>query len=473
MELFITDRRRLTGLTMPEGADCSPHDVLDRRAIPQGMPFILAADGGYDVRLNQWLASLPNNNVFARNSWSAYARDLLIWIRWLSEHCDGKTIWTADDEDFRAFYFARCHSEDPAERIVESSWKRQRSTLVAFYESAVARGYVARNPCRNRGGRGRRRKTRLGLPTSTTSPPAKHLSIPAYLLFREVGMQGRRGAASGRAPAFRRNGNRNAAAANLAVSTGARLEELSLILKPQLPSGPLDPADNGVEIKLDRQTTKGSRERSLLLPVRYLREIQDYVEIERSVAVSKAQQSGRYRDLNWTRVRVERDRILDGSRSYPLARLDGDERMRLFIESEAGGEPAALWLNEAGLPMGYEGWKSVMKSASGACSRAGHTLYATWHTLRHTFAVHTLACILELVFGEHAVDFDPTKAGHQALMLGPLEELKRRMGHSDFRTTWDWYLANAEPARRLVGRAVEEFVGEIAALDSPERLIRQ
>jgi site-specific recombinase XerD len=470
VELFVTDRKLLEGLEMPLGGTRSPRDVLDRRAVKQGMPFILDGEGGYDVRLNRWLAELPDNGAFSRHSWMAYARDLLIWVRWLADCRDDKSVWDADEEDFRAFFFARCHSDDPGERVATSTWARQRTTLTAFYEYAVGWGYVARNPCRRRGGRGLRAvRGHQGLASSSTAPPSKHLGIPTYLVLREVGMRGRREQAGNRRPVYRRNAARNAAAANLVVSTGLRLEEFSLLLRSQVLDPVIDSGGKVVTIQVDVLTAKGNRERKVELPIRYLHEIAEYVEIERAVAVSRAQRAGRYRTAEWKPVRLEGARVIDRGRSYPLARLDNEERMRLLVDAETGVEPAALWLNEDGVPMGYEGWKSTMRSATRVCSAAGHRLDATWHTLRHTFAVHTLAWLLELVFGPRAGHFDPARENDRVLMLDPIRELQRRMGHTDFRTTWNWYLANAEPARRLVGRAVERFVEEIAELDATER----
>jgi len=473
MELFITDRRLLDGFQMPGLDAVEPRVVLDRAAVAQGMPFILDADGAYDVRLNAWLAELPANDSTSRHTWTAYARDLLIWVRWLFEARDGKTVWDAGGEDFRAFYFARCRSENPAERVGPATWARQRSTMTAFYEYAVGCGYVSRNPCRTRGlQRQRGRGHRQGLASSSSSPPAKHLSIPAFLLLREIGMRGRP-APDSQFRICRRNASRNAAAANLVVSTGLRLEEFSLLLLPQIPVGLLEPGDKLVKLKVDRLTAKGNRERFVFVPIRYLRDIWDYVQIERSVAVSRAQQSGRYEKIDWRRTRVDGDRAIESGRSYPVERLAHDERMRLFVDTDAGGEPAALWLNEDGLPMGYEAWKSTMRSAAKACGHAGHPLHATWHTLRHTFAVHTLACLMELVFGDRAREFDPTKEKDRALMLDPIRELQLFLGHADFRTTWNWYLANAEPARRLLGRAVETFVDEIVTSELPQRVLER
>ncbi|MFD5574551.1 hypothetical protein [Streptomyces cadmiisoli] len=74
-----------------------------------------------------------------------------------------------------------------------------------------------------------------------------------------------------------------------------------------------------------------------------------------------------------------------------MAQLDGVERRRVLVATQDGGwEPAMVWLNQWGLPMGMSGWKQVLADANARCHALGVRQRATPHMLRHSYAVITL-----------------------------------------------------------------------------------
>lgn len=109
------------------------------------MPFILGSDGAYDHHLNRFLRSCPTMGVRSLNSLRAYAQDIVVWMRFLEERRNGKSLWLADREDIAASHEARRLSE-PSVRISASSWNRMITALDKLYRWAVNEKIVAVAP---------------------------------------------------------------------------------------------------------------------------------------------------------------------------------------------------------------------------------------------------------------------------------------------------------------------------------------
>jgi hypothetical protein len=134
-----------------------------------------------------------------------------------------------------------------------------------------------------------------------------------------------------------------------------------------------------------------------------LKQIREYVDIERASAVEAARRSGRYLVGDWLHV-VEARRdgaVILGDDGRPLLfrwrDLGVEDRLRLLLIDEDGAplQPLALWLTEAGMPMQFDSWENVFSDACARCGRFGVRLSATPHTLRHTFAVHMLTQLVK------------------------------------------------------------------------------
>ena len=92
------------------------------------MPFILDVNGNYDHDLNRFFRACPTMGVRSMNSLRAYARDIIVWLRFLEERRNGKRVWQADRTDIAAFHEARRLS-DPPYRISAASWNRAIAAL--------------------------------------------------------------------------------------------------------------------------------------------------------------------------------------------------------------------------------------------------------------------------------------------------------------------------------------------------------
>ncbi len=87
MDLRTTSRARWEAAGLDGGA----WDVLDRVGVREGQPFVLGADGSYDVELNRFFRELPSWGVRAENSVEGYTRDVMLFCRFPHESRGGKS----------------------------------------------------------------------------------------------------------------------------------------------------------------------------------------------------------------------------------------------------------------------------------------------------------------------------------------------------------------------------------------------
>ena len=450
-ELYFTDLAALALPVTVNGTEVQLSEDEIAKAqdygLVEGMPFILGADGTYDHDLNRFFRSCPTIGVHSPNSWRAYAHDILIWMRFLSERRDGKSLWLADRTDIAAFHKARRLSE-PRHRITASSWNRSIAALDKFYGWAVEEKLIGQTPFKySRSWVRSTNGTSLGVSSNIAREKAarksktRFLSLDRYLAFRDVGLRGR--LPDGKEdPTWRgRNGERNALFAELLVTTGLRLQEASSLLSVELP----DPTDSGahrlIAFGLASATGKGSKGREVRLPERLVKRLHDYVLIERSICLSRLQQRGTIERNARMLFAVDHDhksiQLVEAKRTKKV-RVDGllpDERRRL-VWSETMN-PVALWLTEGGLPMPMSAWQAVFARACERCRRLGIDIDVTPHVLRHTFAVHMLAMLLK----EQAAWLREDRSNclhpsYRHLIGDPLLKLQRLMGHSRIDSTY-------------------------------------
>lgn len=403
--------------------------------------------------------------VRSPNSLRAYGRDLVVWMRFLSERRQGKRIWQADREDIAAYHAARRRSSPPY-RISASSWNRAVAALEKFYGWAVEEGLMATSPF---GAIANWRPVRNGrfAPTRTIrarEPGARRgdlrfVSLDHFLAFRDVGLRGRR-LDGDEDPAWNgRHGERNALFAELLVTTGLRLEEAASLLAIELPAIDRSPSvPKSVPFRLPASIAKGGREREIRMPVRLLRRLADYVAIERANALANCRHPVSEVSEPIV-VRDEPDRtsvaMADDAGIVRRVRLDvltPRDRRRLVT---ASGEPLPLWLNEAGRPMTPAAWSLVFRRASARCRAVGIDLDVRPHALRHTFAVHMLSMLIReqigSVLAKGPAD-EPGAAAYHRMIGDPLQKLQRLMGHASIASTYI-YLDSLEESRELVEAA--------------------
>lgn len=409
--------------------------------------------------------------VRSTNSLRAYARDLIVWMRFLLERRGGKGVWRADREDVAAFHAARRRSEPP-HRISAASWNRSIAALEKFYGWAAEEGLIEVSPFGLRIALRPIGRGRYG-PVSTSrarEPGARRgnlrfIGLDLFLLFRDIGLRGRMDDGHDDEDWRGRHGERNALFAELLVTTGLRLEEAASLLAIELPAPErLSSATKSLPFFLPASIAKGGRPREIRLPVRLLRRLHDYAGIERENALAGNRRLPSRPLIALSTANRNTVGIADDDGIVSPVRLDALTpllRQRLITPT---GEPLALWLNEAGRPMTPAAWAAVFRRASKRCGDAGLDLVVTPHALRHTFATHMLSMLIREQIGSVLGDGppgDPGSAVYRRMIDDPLQKLQRLLGHASIASTYI-YLDSLEESRALVEAASERWS---AALD--------
>jgi site-specific recombinase XerD len=442
-------------------------DGLDRH-----IPIILRNGDLYDGDLDRFFLELPLRGVRPPHSFRAYGYDIAVWIRFLETAC-GKTVWAATHADVVAFHRARRRDDAPS-RISAASWNRNIAALDKLYGWAQSEGLVATSPFRHRQvwrqaygpGRARILARNQSYERAARRSDVRFVSLEDYRVFRDVGLRGLTANGAERPGGKDRNGARNALFAELLVTTGLRLSEASLLLAVEMADLARQAAHGRqARFELPCALTKGDRGRSVLLPRRLLQQIASYIAAERAHAVVKFKDREAWhaieRPIFIRRPEPGAARLVlrDGS-TIPFAVLTQDERGRLVIcdDNGAPNEPAALWLTEIGLPVQPNSWEAAFARASRRCSAAGFSVRVHPHQLRHTFAVHMLAMLIQHRLRESAGD-DPDFAaeGYRRLLGDPLQQVQRLLGHASLTTTYI-YLDHIAARADTVDAAVEELL---------------
>src|SRR6266852_5410669 len=281
-QLYFTD---LAALRRPAIVDGVTQELLVETAaaaeatgLSDGMPFILDECGGYDVDLNRFFRACPTMGVRSLNSLRAYARDLLVWMRFLCERRGSKPIWQAYREDVAAYHAARRRSA-PVHRICAASWNRAVAALEKFYVWAVEEELIATSPFgsstmwrRVRGGRFAPVRTARAREAGARRGDLRFVGLDHFFAFRDVGLRGRQFDGCEDAAWSGRHGERNALFAELLVTTGLRLEEAASLLAIELPTPDRMPTkQRSLSFRLPAAIAKGGRAWDIRLPVRLLR----------------------------------------------------------------------------------------------------------------------------------------------------------------------------------------------------------
>lgn len=444
--------------------------ILERRSAagPDAHVPIILRDGElYDPDLDRFFRDLPLNGVRSRHSLRAYGYDVLVWIRFLSEAC-AKTVWQADRHDILAYHRARRRVE-AGQRISAASWNRAIACLDRLYRWGVQEGLIAEAPFTHRSvwrqGYGGRR-AQISARNDAYEPAARRadvsfVTLDDYRRFRDVGLRGHLPDGGARPGARDRNGIRNVLFSDLIVTTGLRLEEASCLFASDLVFTGGN-CSRQVWLDLPDAQTKGDRGRQILVPARLLEQVRAYIDVERAHAVAKFQRRSGWQSIDRP-IFVHRERhgarlrLLDGG-EIALDLIDPEERGRIIVCDSDGtpSEPAVLWLSEIGLPVRPNSWEVVFARASSRCRSFDLDINISPHQLRHTFAVHMLAMLIQHRLRAAALPIGPME-GYRQILGDPLQQVQRLLGHASLTTTYI-YLDHIATRADTVDAAVEELL---------------
>jgi len=434
---------------------------------------MIVLDGGiYDPDLDRFLLDLPLNGVRSRHSLRAYGYDVMLWVRFL-EQARSKGVWAAERDDVTAFHRTR-RREEAGARISAASWNRSVAALEKLYRWAEAEGVVAASPFSHRHvwrrGHASRRIQVVARNESyeraAKRSDVRFVSLDDYRVFRDVGLRGLASNGGARTGARDRNVARNTLFAELLVTTGLRLEEASFLLAFELDGlSKTASCSRQTWFKLPSALTKGDRGRSVLLPRRLLQQITAYIAVERTLAIAKFQSRSGWREIDRP---ILIHRPIPGAVALSLANggtaligaVSPEERGRLVICGDDGSpaEPAALWLTEIGQPVQPNSWEVLFARAGRRCADAGCPLRISPHQLRHSFAVHMLAMLIQQRLRDAAGEkTETTMEGYRRLLGDPLQQVQRLLGHASLTTT-TIYLDHIASRADTVDSAVEELL---------------
>jgi site-specific recombinase XerD len=418
---------------------------LAELGLPDLMPFILLEDGAPDRVANSWLASLPAHGCRSASTWKAYALNWAEWARFVRAR--GSDPLTATPDDVAAF-FAVQRLDPSGASVGPATWNRKVAALENFYRWAVDRRLVSASPfvyreAWARGGDGVVRAMRRNLAKERSGrrhATLRWLEQDRLVFFLSVGLGGLLPNGSEDPTFMGRHAARNRAFGELLAASGLRAQEGSLLLVHELPAA-AGPGDRLVALNVPAAVAKGGVPRRTIVSIAALRAIGSYLLLERSQATGR-----------WSPARAleVRDANADGGRvdgrSVRWSTVDVHTRARL-VQSGA----AVTWaLSSTGGPM--TDWSDVFARATERC-RCFQPDFprVTPHTLRHTFAVHTLHRLVSQTVNrvrEHADDPALDVLAGYWRVHDPLLALRDLLGHASITTT-QVYLQAIDPTRML------------------------
>lgn len=451
--------------------------VRERRTasgLDADVPVILFDGAVYDAGLDRFLLDLPLHGVRSRHSLRAYAYDIAVWLRFLDD-ARGATVWAVGREDVLAYHRAR-RRDDAAFRISARSWNRAVAALDKLYRWGEEQGLIAAAPFARRvvwrraagGGRSCIASTNTAYERGAGRADIRHLSLEAFRVFRDVGLRGLGADGLERPGARDRNGARNALFAELLLVTGLRLEEASRLMAFEVLDLDAQGADGRQRwLRLPGPLTKGGRGRSVLIPDRLLTQITAYAAVERRRAAEAFIARGGWRAIDRpimaTAPTASGRLTLVGGGGVAVETLTPEERGRIVLCDAIGAPvaPAALWLTEVGQPVKPNSWEAIFARASRRCAEAGHPMQVHPHRLRHSFAVHMLAMLIDRRLREAAAPVGAME-GYRRLLGDPLQQVQRLLGHASLTTTY-LYLDHVATQADTLDTAVDELMARLPA----------
>lgn len=477
MRRFVIDRHKLVvpAASLPEAVDVNLpllRERLDALGFSDGMPFATEDDGtvGACASLNAYIQDAVACGAYsmdglARNRMPALF-NLLAWLRrrdaehrasaegvpvldWLSVHGEPRIdLLEASRRDLIAYRDLRL------QQVARSTVNTQMSYISAFFAHAHRETWIGRNPVPQWGPR-----NTLLVPGRVESR-ARFLTAAQTRAFLQVGLRGD-GHTTDRPDAPERDHLYGLALA----TTGLRRAEGAFLLDCEVPP-PEHFSHDGVST-FPRVGKKGvTRNVYLTQPLAAAADF--YRRTERHATILAAQpglrrrlRAGELLVLDGVTTLRGKPAVIRNGRTIPATALNDSERQRAVTRTDSGLiEPAVLLVGRRGLPPTVNHWNAIFAAARlradelDAGLRPPQHIRVTPHTLRHTYAVRTLAGLMEQ--GQQRAG-DP-----YALLANPVLTVKELLGHADVSTTHH-YLHAAETWGEHVPAVLARTVSDLTA----------
>jgi len=431
-------------------------------------PILVDPDYRVDPRLSEFFRR-SRFATRAPGTQESYALDYRLLFTFLWRQ--GRYWDQARPEDLEDYEYWRRKDQRNPVRVGGAKWARELAAFRLLYTWAARHGHVPGSPVvvhTHQRRDGRTVEVAELAPRDVRSTNVKWLTPRAYRLWRDVGLRGYR--ADGLLDdAWRgRNEGRDAAFADLLLSSGLRRREAATLLLAELPEANARQRYSSGRIAVAVAKRRG---RYFYVSQAALKAVETYRVTTRAAAVARAQRQGTYARMpvRWVVRGIDRRGMVrwvdqDGQEHKALLDvLDEADRRHLYQEGEGGLEPLAVWLTEAGLPMRPGSWNKVFAQANQRCQQQRLELGCSPHMLRHSMALSMLIALHYAL--DRRMGLTPAERRYYQSVYGNVWTLvKDLLGHASEETTRAVYL---EP---VTGLQLDTLLNEVDD-DSAEELL--
>src|SRR5699024_4345559 len=361
-----------------------------------------------------------------------------------------QTVTNDDLSDYRDYRLGQ--------GISHRTWQRETVILRAFFNYLVEQGLLSKTPWQQIG-----RYSVVKPRPISYEMDVRALTHDQWKQFKNVGL-------GGQLPdglmdmSFRgRSVQRDTTAAELAITTGLRLQEWRTLLQVEL----IQTDGEGASVVLE-STTKGQHRRTIYIPSKTTNDINLYVNTERKRVVRNAQKwLSRHSEglalVNNIEQNTGKISYAYRGRSYrkQYFQITIQHRAVLVEHRDSHIEPLSLFVGTTGKPPSQRSWHNTFAQANRRLQHFTGTSHYTGrpispHDLRHTFAV----VLLQHLQLRALQNSRPGRAGHGTLsehiISNPLLTVQRLLRHANTSTSMI-YLRYLEEADALIQRAFDAW----------------
>lgn len=419
------------------------------RRVPDSCPIIVDALFWPMQPWTEFLRQYSQN--ISVNSARAYGRDLFSFAEYLAKR--GLNYLEVDNQVLVSY-----RDERLANGLSQRSWQRETVVLRAFFKYLKDSGEITSMPWHQVG-----RYSVLNPRPHDFDLRVRTLTRNQWNSFRNVGLGG--DLPSGEIDASYRGKfpMRDMVGAEIALTTGMRLQEWRTLMTVELATLP----SSGGAITLEA-TAKGSKRRTVYIPESTMSDIELYIQTERQRLIRQAQKSLRNNIENL--AIIEKHDTSSGTLHY---RYQGEYfRKRTYqipithraVMTEVQDSilsPVSLFLGSTGKPTSQRAWQSTFLKANRRVWKhldipKSQQIPVTPHDLRHTFAVVLLRNLQRRAYQIQGQGKFGLGGISEQIVSNPLLTVQRLLGHSSPATTMN-YLRYLEDSDLLVQRAFEEW----------------
>jgi integrase len=416
-------------------------ELFDSEGLPNSHPFVVGTDASMlgTEHLNRYLLAAHRESDYEKRSLSTFhAPKLTTFLRWLWNHHGEPVELTVTTTEH-----LRIYKKERLETVASSSWDTELGCMSSFFKWARDAGLMNYDPMPRWGTR-QRNTMRVRLDDRRTPLFLQERELRFFL---HVGMSGdvvygnRPLSFTGSHIAPPASPMRDFAIGFIEVTTGLRREETARLLDIEIPtrlSSPLDhPLLGGNELQRFIRYGKLGKPRWVYVTSSVVDVLDEYRATERRRIIEAAQPRlknnlAQLLVVNAVRVHSGKSQIHIGSAWRDTNRLSDEDRARaVIVTDDSVIEPLGLFLSRLGLPPALNYLNEIYKNAN---ERAAHTdhpdrpsIRVSNHTMRHTFAVRTLAALIQ--------ESDRVPGEPYALITNPVFTVQELLGHSDPETT--------------------------------------